>query len=337
MNSFKRVYGSIFGAAVGDAMGAVTESKTPDMIIERFGGYVDDLLPGPEDTFVSGCEAGTVTDDFSLAYYTAQAILDCGGAVTDGVAKSALIAWSEHPEFYRFAGPTTKASVDKLKGVPMPRSELYFLACENGKATNGSAMKIFPAGLVNPGNIDKSIEDAITLCLPTHDTDASLSGAAAIAAATAIAVTGAKLDDVLQAGLYGAEKGYALGRRHGKRVSVPSVQKRMEWAIGIGKQHMGWEETMIMLGSLVGAGIAVAEAVPCVFGILAACGEDAMSGVKMGVNVGNDTDTVATMVGAIAGAMAGADVFPSKYGDMIDKANRFDLRGLARQIAGMFY
>lgn len=337
MDNFTHVYGSILGAAVGDAMGSVTESKTPEMIKSMFSGYVGDLLPGPKDTFVSGCEPGNVTDDFSLAYFTAEELVKCNGSVSSETAKNALIKWSSYPEFYRFAGPTTKVSVDKLKDEFVPQSELHFLACENGKATNGSAMKIFPVGLINPGNVDKAVEDAITICMPTHDTDASLSGAAAIAAAVATAVTGVSLKEVLQAGLYGAKKGFELGHERGKHVSVPSVEKRIEWAISIGEKGMGWEKTMLELSSLVGAGIAVVESVPCVFGILAACGAQAMDAIKMGVNMGNDTDTVATMAGAISGAMAGYGAFPDRYGDMIDRVNNFDLKKLANNIVEVYY
>ena len=60
---------------------------------------------------------------------------------------------------------------------------------------------------------------------------------------------------------------------------------------------------MLELGDVIGAGLSANEAVPCVFGILAATDADALSAIKMGVNIGNDTDTIATMVGAIVGAM----------------------------------
>ena len=63
-----------------------------------------------------------------------------------------------------------------------------------------------------------------------------------------------------------------------------------------------------------------------------------MSGIKMGVNIGDDTDTIATMVGAIAGALYGVSNIPERYIEVIEKANRdIDLRGLAREIEEKFY
>lgn len=336
MDNYQRVFGAVLGAAVGDAMGAVTESKTPEMIRERFGGYVSDLLPGVEDTFVKGCEAGNITDDFSLAYFTALELIGCGGKVTKELAERALLTWAGHPEYFRFAGPTTEASVKRIQGIPTDPG-LNFLACDNHKATNGAAMKIFPVGLINPGDREKAVEDTVTICLPTHTSNASISGASAIAAAVSEAVVGGTLEQVIEAGLYGARLGFSLGTERGVRTSVPSVEKRIILAVEIGRRGMSWEETMIELGDIVGAGIAVSEAVPCVFGILAATGGDVMSAIRMGVNIGNDTDTVASMIGAITGAMCGADSIPAHYTDIIDKVNDIDIRKLARNIVEAYY
>ena len=336
MDDQSRILGSILGAAVGDAMGAVTETKTPEMIRARFGGYVEDLLPGPEDTFVKGCPAGSITDDFSLAYYTALELADCRGVVTRELAEKAVLTWAGHPEFFRFAGPTTQASVKKIQGFEVDPG-LNFMACDNHKATNGSAMKIFAVGLINPGDIEKAVRDTVTVCLPTHSTNASISGASAISAAVAAAVTGASLSDVLDAGLRGARLGYELGTQAGDPTSVASVEKRMELAIRMGSQGKSWEEAMLELGAIIGSGIAVNEAVPCVFGILAATNADTMSGIRMGVNIGNDTDTVATMVGAIAGAMHGVDSMPERYLKTIEQVNQMDLSALADRIYEAYY
>ena len=71
MDSYERVLGCFYGAAIGDAMGAATETMTPQMILDRYGAYVDQLLAPGDGTFSAGCPAGFVTDDFSLAYFTA--------------------------------------------------------------------------------------------------------------------------------------------------------------------------------------------------------------------------------------------------------------------------
>jgi len=40
MNEFDKILGAFLGAAVGDAMGAPTEMRTTEQIIEYFGGPV---------------------------------------------------------------------------------------------------------------------------------------------------------------------------------------------------------------------------------------------------------------------------------------------------------
>ena len=333
---FERILGCLLGAATGDAMGAATESKTPQMIQERFGGYVEDLLPGPDDTFVRGCEAGQITDDFSLAYFTAVELVRCKGNVDDKTAAAALVNWSRHPEFFKYAGPTTEAAIRRLQEEEM-QEQLYFLACDNWKATNGSAMKIAPVGLINPGNLDQTIKDTITICKPTHYNNAALAGAAAVACAVSSAAAGADLSGILEAAFYGVRQANAYGLKHANIVSVPSVERRMEMAIEIGRAGRSWEETMLELGSVIGGGIAIVESVPSVFGIITACGEDTMAGIRMGVNMGNDTDTVATMVGAILGAKNGLAGIPSHYLEMINRVNKIDIEQLAKDIEHVYY
>ncbi|WP_181833979.1 ADP-ribosylglycohydrolase family protein, partial [Klebsiella pneumoniae] len=78
----------------------------------------------------------------------------------------------------------------------------------------------------------------------------------------------------------------------------------------------------------------VSEAVPAAFGLFACCPNSAVDAIISGVNIGNDTDTVATMVGAISGAFHGVEAFPADYLTTLDRMNHFDLAELARQIAG---
>ena len=333
MDSYERVLGCFYGAAIGDAMGAATETMTPQMILDRYGAYVDQLLAPGDGTFGAGCPAGFVTDDFSLAYFTALEILKApDGPISDKTAQDALLNWSAHPEYFCFAGPSTSVAIKKILGEPVPKPPVV-LACDNSRASNGSAMKIFPAGLKNPGHPERAVQDAITLCKPTHDNAASLSAACAIAAAVSAAVTGASLPEVFDAGFYGARE----GARHGKPVSVASVEKRMELAISIARKGLGWEHTMLELGDVIGAGLSANEAVPCVFGILTATDADALSAIKMGVNIGNDTDTIATMVGAIAGAMHGASVFPEEMCKTVVSVNKMDIPAAAKAFTEVFY
>ena len=194
-------------------------------------------------------------------------------------------------------------------------------------------MKIFPAGLMHPGDPEAAIRDAIVLCKPTHNNTASLSAACAVATAVSVAAVGAGLEEVIEAGFRGARE----GEKYGAPVAVATVFRRMELAVSIGRRGLGWEATMLELADVIGSGLSANEAVPCVFGILAAVGGDAMSAIRMGVNIGNDTDTIATMAGAIAGAMSGADVFPAGWLEDICQVNDIDLPRVAADFTEVFY
>ncbi|SUH11882.1 ADP-ribosylglycohydrolase [Salmonella enterica subsp. enterica] len=91
---------------------------------------------------------------------------------------------------------------------------------------------------------------------------------------------------------------------------------------------------IVDIADIIGSGLHVSEAVPAAFGLFACCPNSAVDAIISGVNIGNDTDTVATMVGAISGAFHGVEAFPADYLTTLDRMNHFDLAELARQIAG---
>ena len=117
MTRYDKILGGLLGAAVGDAMGAATETRPASAIKEYFGGWVRDIIPSPEDVFARGCPAGFVTDDFSIAYYTAKEIAARKGVIDKQTAEGALLNWFESPYTY-MAGPTTCGAIMALKGEP---------------------------------------------------------------------------------------------------------------------------------------------------------------------------------------------------------------------------
>ena len=305
------------------------EARTTEQILEYFGHEVTDFETPPMDTFGAGNVPGQLTDDFSSAYFVAKHIVDNDGIVREDVVQKALIDWSDHPVFFdRFAGPTTRLAIRRYKGEKIERSGGVELVTR--QATNGAAMKISPIGLLNVGNVDRAIEEAITVTMVTHDNYLALSGACAVAAAVSEAARdGADVYSVLQAGLYGAREGARIGREVARDVAGPSVVRRMEMANDIGLGAGTPKEKMVELGHRIGAGLHVAEAIPCAFGFFAANGGDALGSIVGAVNVGYDTDTIATMSGAIAGALRGAKAYPEHFLPTLEEANHLEIQKLA--------
>lgn len=329
---YDRILGGLIGAGAGDAMGAATEARTKEQIEAYFGHMVTDFETPPSDTFGAGNIPGQVTDDFSLAYFVARHIIDNEGIVSERAVQEGLIDWSEHPQFFdRFAGPTTRLAIRRFKGEHIEESGGVKLVTR--QATNGAGMKIAPIGLINAGNIDQAIRDAVTVTMVTHDNYLAVSGACAVAAGVSCAVMeDADLYKVLRAGLYGAREGEYIGRQVARDVAGPSVVRRMEMAIDIGLSGGTLEDKMIEIGHCIGTGLHIAEAVPSAFGLFAASGGDAMDSIISAVNVGYDTDTVATMSGALGGSLHGAGAFPEHFLATLERANGLEIEKLAQEI-----
>ena len=329
---YDKILGGLLGAAAGDAMGAATETRTRKQIEEKFGGYVTDFIEPPLDTFARGNKAGQVTDDFSVAYVTLHEIIRSGKA-DEASFVDGLLKWAGMPEYFdRFAGPTTRASVDILRGIPVDKS-IFIPVNDNRKASNGAAMKAAPIALLGKGNIDDAIAYAVAAGKIPHPNNIALAGAAAVAAATGAAMQeGANLYDVVQAAIYGASKGDRIGRQTADTLAGASVETRIRWAVSVALSADNLDQAIDELADYIGSGLMTVEAVPAAIGICVAAGGKTVEGICAAVNIGDDTDTVATMVGGILGTLNGAGSMPDHYMDVIEKANQFDLKDLAEKI-----
>lgn len=341
--NYEKVLGCLIGAATGDAMGAATEVRTQKQIKSLFGGWVTSFQKPPADTFGRCNEAGMCTDDFIQARYIMEAMLAGNGEVTDKVMKAAFQHWLDYPFYTNFTGPTTRAAMKAifnedrgtLQGaLEEDKQSLSIINGGNAAATNGSAMKIWPAAVLHPGDIDRAIQYALDIARFTHNNVLAMSGAAAMAAAISEALSAtASAESIIAAGIYGADKGLTLAAAQGAAdIAGPSVGRRLELAVAIGKRHQSWETAIVELNDIIGSGLHVSEAVPAAFGLFACCAGQPVDAIISAVNIGNDTDTIATMVGAIAGAFHGASAFPAEYLSTLDRMNHFSLESLARQI-----
>lgn len=334
-NHNDQILGSLVGAAVGEAMGAATETWNTEMILKEYGGYVTDIKKPPLSTHAMGkTPAGQVTGGFSFAYLLTQQILKDGGNITGQTGSAALAQWLETPQAQIYMGPTTKKASQRLQGIPV-EDRHPFLTCNHHNATNEAATRAFVFGLFYPGEPDKAIDAAIEGLKDVHGNVTALSGACAVAAATAAALkTGAEYYDVLMAGVYGSRQGYDRAYARGLQpASGALVERRIELAIEVGMKHRGdFDSALAEIEQIVGNGLSANESVAAAFGCIAASGGDAVTAVKLGVNLGNDTDAIAGIAGAITGALCGAGAFSRSDLDLINSVNGVDLEALAGQI-----
>jgi len=339
MTRYDKILGAILGAAVGNAMGAPLETRPPYLIKKELGGgeFVTDYVPMPYDAPQQDLPLGTVSYDFAVSYLSLAGFVKAGG-VTTQAAHDALLELKDNEKYAVYAcrvDAATTVGIDRILGVEHGWTPYDDLPVDNRYLTGSAAAKAWVCGLFNPGNVDKAIDDAFTMCLTVHDNVIALSGAAAAAAAVAAAMAdGATLADVIEAGIAGAHKGYEKALGVARHSAGASIEERIKLAVELGVQYSGdFEACVTEMGDIIGTGINANEAVPAVFGFLAASGGDVMKAIHLAINAGNDSDTTGIMVGAIAGALKGAGSIPEKHLPLLSSVNDMDIEGVAKQLS----
>ena len=91
-----------------------------------------------------------------------------------------------------------------------------------------------------------------------------------------------------------------------------------------------------MLAALerVGVGLDPAESVASAIGVVVAARGEPMPAILAGINLGGDTDTIASLAGGICGAMRGAREIDARQLAFVESVNQLDLAGIARDLVG---
>lgn len=322
----QHVFGGLMGQALGDAF-AMPAYLRPQDTWDYYGGWIDEFHPGPEDHPAHhGLKAGQITDDTEQAMALSESILE-EGEVSVAAAARAIVRWYDRVDGDNspYVGPSTRRACQALKQGADPYT--------TGKLgdTDGGAMRISPIGLINAGNIERAIEDAVTACTPTHFTNVAISGAAAVAAAIAAAMEPTcTLDEILKAGIYGGDKGV----KYGNVWLGASVPRRIELAIEIARRDVPIYDRIVTLFDLIGSTLATSETVPTAFGIFVLADGDPRLCARYSAAVSGDADTVGAMACAIAGAWRGIDAIPEEWTNMLETVNQgYDFRGVAKGLA----
>lgn len=335
---FDHVLGSLAAAFIGDAMGSATEALTRQEIVERFGGKVTQFHAPGEGTWVAGQKAGQMTDDTTQMIEMIRAVVDSGGHLKIEQVVQHMLKWAATDDWLeKFAGPSTEKALKALRAGEDPhKTGLPDKYAGDTRVSNGAAMKVAPAGLAHPGDINAAVEDAVTMATPTHHTDIAFAGAAATAAAVAKALMpGVTVLAVADAAVQGAEQGYALGAKDGCVVRGPSVTERLKLAIEIGASDPDFDRGCDRLAKVIGCGLPIAEAVPTSVGIFVAARGDPNRAIIGAVNLGDDADTVAAITGSIAGAYAGINAVDQALYEQLQEANNVDLASIAQQLVDL--
>jgi ADP-ribosylglycohydrolase len=331
-----RIHASIAMAVIGDALGAPTEQRSIREIRALFGGRVDTFFEPPADSpYSKGRSRAQITDDSSQMMMLCEILIRDGGKVTARSVADMIIEWSGDARYFpHFAGPSTRAAIERLKAGADPEKTGSMGRETTQGTSDGGAMRVAPVGMVHPGDPEAAVRAAAQTCMPSHFTSVGLAGAAAVAGAVAVALQkGATVLDVVRGAIWAAELGERIGGEEGREVAGPSVARRIELAVELAATSPDLDTAISRIAGVVGTGLSAAEAVPAAIGFVVAGGGDPWQTVVAAANAGDDTDTVACMAGAIAGALAGFSAVPrDRYREVLE-ANDVDLESLADRLA----
>ena len=321
----EKIYGSLMGVAVGDAMGMPCELWSRNKTKKVFGTIVDFLDASPENIITAGLKAGEVTDDTEQTVIVAEAIIESCGRILPEKIIDRIIKWSESEKVMKrnIIGPSTRRAFTLIK----EGSSLE----ETGRfgETNGGSMRIIPVGIISDWRyMDELVENVRLCCLPTHNTNIAISGAAAIAGAISYALEGNSLEELIEVAKAASQKGMGMGYE----IPGASVPGRIDLAVKIVKNGGSEENILQELYDIVGTGIQTTESVPAALALVVLSGGKPERCARLSANIGGGTDTIGAIACGICGALNGIKAFDKEHVKAITEANSINFEKISRQL-----
>lgn len=290
--------GCLLGAACGDAIGA------------PFEGAVRGPMPALA-AWVRSNEPLTYTDDTAMTLVLARHLVANGGdVVEDRLVREFARAWQEEPGRGYGAGPPQIFQVVLSGGDWSAVVRDAFGG--TGSWGNGGAMRVAPIALLST-SLERKTELARRQAAVTHAHPLAQDGAAlqCAAVAEAAATAGHELDvtDFLS----------ALGSR-----PLASEFRRALRTVG---ELVQARSSASSIASALGTDISALGSVPGAIALFLRWPDDVAKVMAAAVQVGGDTDTVASMVGAMAGARMGETGLPTGWLDRLEGAEELAALG----------
>ncbi|MCL6580820.1 MAG: ADP-ribosylglycohydrolase family protein [Firmicutes bacterium] len=335
-----RYRGCLLGTAVGDALGAPTESlRWPDIVHIYGPEGVHELEPW------RGFAAGSFTDDTQMTLATARGLLAAAESVLAGDHEEAASAvYEEYLDWLRLQadpfhrrGPGNTCLTALLSGrMGTPAHPL------NLSKGCGGVMRVAPVGLALPGRPDEAFALGVATAAITHGHPCGYNSAGCAAAIVARLLVGQRLDEAVEVELErpalddetrdicrkavelaraGAGPDRVLARSEGLNGGCVGAG-RPDWA-PLGEGWVGEE--------------ALAIALYCA---LAFAGEPGgpeaafEAAVRAAANHSGDTDSTAAVTGAILGTALGETAIPRRWAEAVQA--RDEILALAGEMRERF-
>ncbi|MEQ6377738.1 ADP-ribosylglycohydrolase family protein [Bacillaceae bacterium S4-13-56] len=285
MEKFDRFLGSMFGLAVGDAVGTTVEFRARG----NFSPVEDMVGGGP-----FALKAGQWTDDTSMALCLAESLIKCEGVDLSNQLEKYL-AWYEDGHLSSTGvcfdiGNTTRQALLNFKKTRNPYSG------PSGKydAGNGSIMRLAPVAILYSYDSSKMVEMCVESSKTTHQSKESLDGCELFGALIYGALEGQSKEDVLSSELIG--------------------QYSSNWSSSIREIALGSYKTKSE--SKISSSGYVAHTLEAALWAFYHT-QNFKDGLLKVVNLGDDADTTGAVYGQLAGAYYGINAIPLEWREKI--------------------
>jgi ADP-ribosylglycohydrolase len=357
MKTEKKYKGSLKLAAIGDALGWMTEFvKSQDSLKKKYGtNYINSFhdwnknVGGRFHGYTDKLNSGSYSDDTQLLLSVARSISKEGFVDQQYFAKKELPNWLLYS---RGAGRTIKNAARKIERKSVKWNNNFF-TFKVGKTTidyresgaNGAAMRILPIALANFGEPDKIKEEIFGNSIITHGHPRAILGAM---------LYGYSIDTILR---FSPENfNYInflteLGKDIHQKFSIDFLDnsKFKSWETEWNKNSK--EPFRILFKSIIdetqeylrttyklitnnSSDFDALTKLSCyknetkgsgtstvIAGIYLACkySNEPLKGIEQAVNsIGTDTDSIAAFTGGLVGALHGQSIIPSKWKNVQD-------------------
>ena len=312
-----RILGCLRGIATGDAIGKQTEGLSHQDVarwypsgVHGFEGEPGSIIPRYVGNAKHEWRIGETTDDTECTIAVARAIITDHTVSHKGVGRELLeCRKSVHPgakslwEFHQANDPARIAE---------------------GHDGCGAAIRVAPVGIFySSRRLDQIVTGAREASVSTHAGSFAIAGAAATAVAVSAALDGASADEVLQLAMEAAASAEARWPRSSGPAFTTAVRSTAE-------DFRRWPEPRAERIAPRYFPDRPLTIVPVALG-LASVMQSADSAILLAVNVGGDSDSVASIAGGILGAMYPNGMNPRWY-DVVATINGHDLPALAEDL-----
>lgn len=315
MEQENRILGTLYGQAIGDAMGMPSELWSIQHIRQYFGGKITTFLDGPQSNDIAlNFTKGQYTDDTNQALVILDALIENNWRADQKILVQHVMDWADDIKAFEnnILGPSSKAALLAIRAGEDSK------VVTDRSLTNGCAMRIAPIGaLYHPEEIESLVKMVYEVTRITHSSDVAVSGAAMVAGAVTAGIADYSWDDMMDYAIRANDQAFKLGAS----TWAASNRERLQLGLDLAHKYRNNEEKFAKsIYEIVGTGTMVSESIPAAVAI-AYYTRNVKDCALFCANLGGDTDTIGAMATAICGAKTGIKDVPADWITVIDDEN----------------